>query len=263
VFDVTGDPAVHPLKGLEVTDPTVGAQTQIVDCLNQLRPLLAEAQRQLTLLANSNGLLIAATPEGVRWAQQLADTAAAMPALSEALLRTVADDRLKPAIQEKIQQGLARDTARTQLLQQGSPELLNQSLTQLRAERAEACGKWLLPRFFAKRSFVKRLQPLCPSLSATNVEQLFELMERYQAAQQLVDSIHAEMEQVFGPLAAAGAERWDDMKRSLDSAPQVLQLLQHNGTPLAGLSLLSKDHVLGADLSAVRRFNQLCTAMAP
>ena len=263
VFDITGDPAVHPLKGLEVTDPTVSAQTQIVDCLNQLRPLLAETQRQLTLLANSNGLLIAATPDGAQWAQQLADTAAAMPVLSEALLRTVADDRQKAAIQEKIQLGVARDAARSQLLQQGSPELLNQSLTQLRAEWAEACGKWLLPRFFAKRSFVKRLQPLCPSLSATNVEQLFELMERYQAAQQLVDSVHTEMEQLFGPLAAAGTERWDDMKRCLDSAPQVLQLLQQNGTPLASLSLLSKDHVLGADLSAVRRFNQLCTAMAP
>ncbi len=263
VFRITGDPAIHPLKGIEVYDPTTQAQVQIAATLKLMKGLSAEAQQQLTVLANNIGIHIAPTCAGVRWALQLADMAANMPVLNEALLRTVADKPLQAAMLERLQIGKLRDEARANLLQEGTEALLTQDVGRLKREWQEACEKWVLPRIFAKKNFVKQLKPMCESLTTTNVEQLFKKMDQYRAIQEKVDQMHDELERVFGPLAAKDKECWNDMQQCMDNAPEVLRHLEQNQTPLAGLALLTKDHIMECNLSTARRLNQLDAALDP
>ena len=121
VFAITGPVARHQLQGLNIYDPSQQAQMRIAEWLPQLEKQLQTAD---SLINHVNGNASFKQPHslnGVRWTASLI---------------------------EKFET----------LTSQYGEGILAQDPQQLRTRWNEVLGKWFLPKFFAKRSFMKGLR---------------------------------------------------------------------------------------------------------
>ena len=140
VFNITGQPTDHPLLGLNVYDPSQQAQMEIAQQLALIEKLIPQAD---SLIGRLNALASFKQPHsmnGARWTAQLIDR-------------------------------------RRQLIEAFGEGVLSLNVLELRARWTEITQKWFLPRWFAKRSFLKSVRAFCPSAQEKDIEPLLQQLE--------------------------------------------------------------------------------------
>ena len=131
VIQVTGQPAQHPLLGLEPRDNTLQTLEAIKAVLTQFSATYKTYTRQLAAMSGISVPFEVQTEAEVEWLCRFADCVAQGKACEDAL--------------EAIRQRYADD-------------IVKLDVDACRREWNEACQKWFLPRYFAKKNFVKSMQ---------------------------------------------------------------------------------------------------------
>ena len=142
VFAITGPVPRHQLQGLNIYDPSQQTQMQIAEWLSQLASQVETTDKLINLINGQAGFKQPHSLNGARWAEQL----------------------------------IAKHDA---LAGQYSEGIFAQDPQQLRAQWAAVCGKWFLPRFFAKRSFMKGLRAFRADMGEGDVESLFGQLDAF------------------------------------------------------------------------------------
>ena len=142
VFAITGPVARHQLQGLNIYDPSQQTQMQIAEWLTQLASQVETTDKLINLINGQAGFKQPHSLNGARWAEQL----------------------------------IAKHDA---LAGQYTEGIFAQDPQQLRAQWAAVCEKWFLPRFFAKRSFMKGLRAFRADMGEGDVESLFGQLDAF------------------------------------------------------------------------------------
>ena len=140
VFAITGLPSEHPLQGLSVYDPSQQAQGTISERLQQIEQLLEKSDALISHLNATASFKQPHSLNGARWAAQLIGK-------------------------------------RQAVVSQFGENMLTQDPVQLRTRWTEVAQKWFLPKFFAKKSFMKGLRALSPSIGESDLETLFTQLD--------------------------------------------------------------------------------------
>ena len=142
VFAITGPVARHQLQGLNIYDPSQQTQSQIAEWLTQLASQVETTDKLINLINGQAGFKQPHSLNGARWAEQL----------------------------------IAKHDA---LARQYTEGIFAQDPQQLRAQWTAVCEKWFLPRFFAKRSFMKGLRAFRADMGEGDVETLFGQLDAF------------------------------------------------------------------------------------
>lgn len=88
-------------------------------------------------------------------------------------------------------------TLREKLLRNNAPALLEQDPDSLNQQWRAAKAKWFIPRFFAKRKFIKYLKQYNPYVTANEVDMLIDDLTTYRSRHERIDSLHKKLKHAF------------------------------------------------------------------
>ena len=144
VFNITGQPSQHPLQGININDASQQAQTELADRLPLLSSQIESADQLITLLNQHAGYKQPHSLDGAKWTLRFAE-------------------------------------AQEALTQNYSQNILSQDATQLKRQWDEACGKWVVSRIFAKKSFMKTMNAFKSGITEEEIPALFTQLGEYQS----------------------------------------------------------------------------------
>ncbi len=259
VLDITGSPKDHPLNGLFITDPSYDAQQKTTTFLQQVGKLAPNVRTALRALAQANGLTLSENTSSVSWAVRFADALAAIPSISSDLLRIVGDEQQNAVWQQHIADGKALEEVRSTIGKDYAKAVLTLDVIQLRGEWANACDKWFLPRYFAKKKVVKSLRGYRPNISSDDIEPLIALLDKHKTQIEKLSRLRQQSAKVFGVIGTPEQEQWEQMEESLRQAPAIRAMFSETPMPAAYIPPVNASATQGLDLTAVRQMNDLMT----
>lgn len=142
VFAVSGHPATHPLRALTLTDAPHGMEEQLRKPMEVLREQLPVVVKAVGRFNDATTRPVAETMEGVRWVVKAAD-------------------------------------AQQNIVSRYGAEVLQLNQKQTRADWEEACGKWAVPRFFAKKAVLADLRTYHRGLTGDDVEPMLDALDDF------------------------------------------------------------------------------------
>ncbi len=225
VFQITGHPQEHPLKGLEPYNASLENCQRIKDGIEHINQLFAQVMSYKKHLTDSLAISIPDTWEGISWINRICDLLASLPYLNKTLLETGGNDTLIEEWKEIVRSGRERDRIRTELGKEYAPQLFEENAFALQQEWNAIGMKWFLPKFFAKRAYLNKLRLYNASLQEQQVPKLLTELNLYDKHKKIVLEQSAELSTCFGFLGRKNKEKWDDIDCTLKKLPLIYQVV--------------------------------------
>ena len=224
VFEITGHPADHPLLDIAMKQYSFDNVERLKQLLQQYRQAYAD------LISSYNQLPVkgAESDAWFEWTDNLGKTVAAMPVINSALLQYNADAVTNQRLLAAVDSGRKRDEARSALLKTCSPSLLQADMRQWQARWQQVNDKWFIPKYFAKKNFMKEFATYCPTAEFDTIPSTLKKVEEYQQLSANTAASSPMMQAIFGIMAQPDNEQWDTIEPSLRYAPRLSQLLSSN-----------------------------------
>lgn len=225
VFLITGHPQEHPLKGLEPYNTSLENCQKLQDGFRHLIDLFNLITANRKSLSNNLGISIPDSWEGINWMSKISDLLLSIPYLNKSLLEISGNANLIEEWKDIILSGRERDRMQTELGKDYAPQILQENVFILQQEWKAIEMKWFLPKFFAKRSYLKKLRLYNTSLQAAQIPGLLERLDAYQKNNKIVQEQSSELSSFFGFFGKKNKERWDDIASILESLPMIYSTL--------------------------------------
>lgn len=209
VFQITGHPANHPLAGLLIKDSTEEGRKRLGQLLAEYQKLLETGNRYRAYAVELWNLPLPDTAELLVILDTLNSLLRTMPLLNAALFEAFVQSELWSELKNICEAGMRRDEVASSLLQTCAPRILQEDSFLLRQEWRLVQEKWFLPRFFAKRAYLKKLRMFAPALTEEGVDGLLNQLEEYEVKRKRVCDRQEELSRLFCHLAVPGKEDWE------------------------------------------------------
>lgn len=142
VFSITGQPSQHPLQGLNIYDASQQTQEELTTHLQQMTAQIQAADQLITQLNEHAGYKQPHSFDGAKWVLNFAE-------------------------------------AQEALTQKYSSSILSQDPVQLRNQWEEVCGKWVVSKFFAKKSFMNTMKGFKSNITEDDIQPMITQLEKY------------------------------------------------------------------------------------
>lgn len=225
IFQIIGQPETHPLKGLEPYDISLESNQKLENSISRLMELLPIISTGRTFFSDNWNFVIPDSWEGIELMAQMSSRLVAIPYLNKSLLELGGKEELIGEWQEIISSGQERDRILAELSKDYAPEILEENVFTLQQEWKAIEMKWFLPKYFAKRSYLKKLRFYSPSLQETKIPNLLDQLGTYQKQNKIVQGHSSELQSLFGHLGRRNKEKWDEITSILSAIPGVYQNL--------------------------------------
>ena len=227
VFQLTGHPADHPLRGLEPNDARLETISRVKETLKKYSDAFTALKQACESF--SKKIFNSGTDDSIEEVEGLIKFVSAIEnsyCMTSHLLRLSADQDFKKEFSEVVASGRKRDMLKQQLLRQCSDNsIFDINPRHLLDEWDNIQKKWFLPKFFAQRSFMKKMQVYDSQLKPEGVVDLLENVSNYQVYAQKVDENIDTLRDAFGSLVGANKQDWTKIEQSYNAAPQANQFL--------------------------------------
>ena len=250
VMKVTGHPQEHPLRYLKPRDVTPDSADKIKGLLEEYKKLFIDILQHKQFFADHFSVAVPDTSNGLAWMNRMSDSLVKLPLLNKSILDICANPELLDEWKQVAACGMKKKTIKSSLSKSFASSIFDLDAFALQMEWNAISNKWFLPRFFAKRSFVSRLKAYNPLLNADGVAQLLQQLVDYQRENKVVENHANELTEKFGLLGRRDNEKWEDISKVLEVAPQVYYLLQEysKNTEIPLVDVLSGfDRQIGTD----------------
>ena len=221
VFEITGHPADHPLLDIAMKQYTFDNAERLKQLLQQYGKAYDELRASYSRLP-VKGL---ENDAWLQWTDSLSKTVQAMPVINSTLLQYNSDPTTNQRLLAAVDAGRKRDAARSELLKTCSPSLLQADMNQWQARWQQVNDKWFLPKYFAKKNFMKEFATYCPTAVFEAIPATLRKVQEYQQLKDSAASSSPMMQAIFGVLAQPDNEQWDTIEPSLRHAPYMSKLL--------------------------------------
>ena len=221
IFRITGHPATHPLNGLLLKDSSENSRSRLEQLLNEYHRLLMDAIEYRKQAADLWGCLLPDTEQLPQTLVLLNSVLRNIPLLNAALFEAFLQPERWDELKAVCADGVRRDKMASVLLQNCAASFLDEDVFLLRQEWKLIQSKWVLPRFFAKRTYLNRLRMFVPTLQENDVNHLLDSLEEYTSYRKHVNVEQGELSRLFGHYALSGKENWEKITQVLDLMPQL------------------------------------------
>lgn len=225
VFLVTGHPADHPLKNLQLLDASLEGIGNVQNSIGQYKEVFSSLRSGRMFFERELAMPVPDTFEGLAWMGQLSEWLVALPLYNKGILELSGNPHLLNEWNEVVQTGIERDAIQTELLQNNTPGLLEENGWALQQEWKAIGLKWFIPRFFAKRSFLKRLRFYNGGIQEEQVSALLGKLVEYQKRHKVIQEHASGQASCFEHLGRKDKENWSEISTVLKVAPAVYNLL--------------------------------------
>ncbi len=259
IIQVVGNPAKHPLRGIDPTSGDNATLSQLQLLLDQFASMLDQHERNREAL-NKVWPLTVNDDTQMRWVEQMSQALSMMAVMNHTLLQPDQTEAAQATIDNYLQNGRQCQETWRMLTERWSPNIATeQDAKELRRQWNAIGQKWFLPKFFATRKMVKALKPYGLD-DANQIDILINTLDRYQSQRAALDTQTPAMAPLVGRLAILRQERWDDIESLLQALPVFNRLIaEHahaNGATLHETVALIENASLG-------QWNTLCTNTLP
>ena len=142
VFSITGQPSQHPLQGLNIYEASQQTQEELTTRLQQMSAQIQAADQLITQLNEHAGYKQPHSVDGAKWVLNFAES--------------------QESLTQKYTSGI-----------------LSQDPAQLRNQWEEICSKWVVSKFFAKKSFMSSLKSFKSDISEDDIQPMISQLEKY------------------------------------------------------------------------------------
>ena len=221
VFKITGHPVENALNGLE---PKTFREEDVA----RLRSLLIDYKNdydQLTATLPHLPIAVGTNDQDILMADAMGKMMEETPVMTADILNIAANRQRYEALIKALEMGKERDSVKATILETCQDEALTADSKALSAKHTEIMGKWFLPKFFAKRSFMKQVRQFCAGAKFDEVPELLKTIAHYQELRQGVKEQSDQLSALFGADGKGDAEKWQIIEPSLKGTSQLLQML--------------------------------------
>lgn len=268
VFQITGHPQDHPLKGLMPKDVSSESTRKLQQSLTDYRNVFEQIMEDRRLFERGLSLAVPDTFEGLVWMKEMCDILLKLPVLNKTIIEIAGNKELTQEWKEHIASGRKRDEIESELLKDFAPEILDENVYTLQQKWNAVEAMWFLPKFFAKRSYIKKIRFYNASLHENQIPGILNKLAIYHKQNKIVCERSQELADTFMSLGRKGKEKWDDILDTLNLAPKLYQMLLNHAqmnkisftNTLSGFILqIGNDwdlfkHAFGQDLSRLSDF---------
>ena len=213
------------LNPLPKDDISLESNQKLENSISRLMELLPIISTGRTFFSDNWDFVIPDSWEGIELMAQMSSRLVAIPYLNKGLLELGGKEELIGEWQEIINSGQERDRILAELSKDYAPEILDENVFTLQQEWKAIEMKWFLPKYFAKRSYLKKLRFYSPSLQETKIPNLLDQLGTYQKQNKIVQEHSSELQSLFGHLGRRNKEKWDEITSILSAIPGVYQNL--------------------------------------
>lgn len=221
VFLITGHPQDHPLKGLEPYDTSVESNRKLQERIGHFKDLFTTMVTDRKLLSNNLGISIPDSWNGMQWMSKISSLFISIPYLNRTLLEMGGNASLIEEWKELVLSGHERDRLQAELGKDYATEILEENAFALQQEWKAIETKWIIPKFFAKHSYLKKLRLYNASLQTAQIPTLLERLNAYQKHNKIVRDQASELSSYFGFLGRKNKENWNDIGATLEILPKI------------------------------------------
>ena len=225
IFQITGHPETHPLKGLEPFDISIENKQKLHSLICRLLNLLSIVTAGRSFFNDNLGLLVSDDWTGIKWMGQMSSRLISTTYLNKSLLELANKTDLIEELQDVICSGHERDRLHSELCQSYSPEIMDENVFLLQQEWKAIEMKWFLPKYFAKRSFLKKMRLYNARLQESEIPVLLSHLGSYQKYSKIVQEHSSELVTLFGHLGRKNKEKWEDITSALSAIPEIYKTL--------------------------------------
>ena len=202
---ICGDPATHPLRGIDLTSFRHNIRTEAAALLEETIALAGNLLSSLTLLSAAFGYpLSSLTIRQLDTLDVILDLMLTSPHIAGGLLKEAGSKRVYTEIERILSTALERNSARSSLLKDLSEPVLNWDYTPWKHQWEESKTKWWLPRTIGAYKVKKSLRPYSrgkKNFTPEDIDGIFGQLDIYTPA-------HAEMMNADGRFASLFGEIW-------------------------------------------------------
>jgi len=240
VFKVSGHPKGNPLSGLYLTDSSRESLDTVHYLLQRILSVMEEIVEAKKFFVEKIGIKVAPDNlDGYIWMGKTCKTLLSLKVLNKTLLDTVGNQERLEELKYISNCGKERDEVKAKLLKSFREEILQLNAFELRQGWENILQKWFLPRFFAKRSYLRRLRMYNQSIDESQIPEFLDSLETVLRQDKVVKDHSQELSDIFGFIARTDHEKWDDILNTLQNANILYQLFveysQKNEIFLTGL----------------------------
>ena len=226
VFQLTGHPSDHPLRGLEPHDARLETTNRVKETLQKYSEAFADLKRASESFVKK--IFNSGTDDSMEELEGLIKFVTALDnsyIMNGSLMKLAADQDFKKEFVEVVTSGRKRDLLKQQLQRQCTDGIFDIHPESLLEEWKNIQKKWFLIRFFSKRSFMKKMMVYDAHLKPEGVVELLENVDSYQKNAKKVDDYRDLLQEAFGPLVRNDHQDWTKIEQSYNAAPQVIQFM--------------------------------------
>jgi superfamily I DNA and/or RNA helicase len=226
LFKVSGIPATSPLKILDIKNGSSESEQLLNEQVNICRDSLNVWKIYKDKFSICWGIKLQETKNGIMWARRFYDLLISLPYFSNELFCLTNDGRKVEHIKESIDAGIRKNAILQELTSIYTSEVMKINVAQIEMEWNVIKNKWFLPKFFAKRSFFKKMRIYKSDFCENDTYDIISKLKEYANAEETIKPMYEDLSKLFGTLAYYGKEQWSTMYDIIKRLPSLLALLE-------------------------------------
>ena len=224
IFRVSGNPSLSPLNNLEINDGSYESEqiltNSLLSCLEKLKEWKDIKDRYTEMW----GFPVQETSQGLLFAGKLQEFLNGLIFFSKELFLLSLDGLKLQNLKEVVEAGKERDEKKKELVKSYTSAVLQLDAVELKKEWSEINGKWFIPRYFAKKSYLKKKSVYKLDFSESDLLNIIQVIDACNKYDEIIKPAYDELSQLFGILAYYGKEQWDIMMDIIEKVPIVIEL---------------------------------------
>lgn len=225
VLSVSGHPAHHPLKQLILNEAAAENLPLVRQTLSEYSATLSSLE---SCIVHFEGLTYLPTQTSFLGVTALALLAEAMQGIryySADLAQIVQESHKLQALRFALNHGEKTQELAQNLQKEYSPQVLSLNANELQEEWKGIQAKWLLPRLFATKSFLRKMRVYRSDFEEQHIPLLVNQLSQYREELSASQLFTTPLEPIFGTIGHEKAEDWAAMQQASESAERLYQAL--------------------------------------
>ena len=239
ILQLVGKIKGNALSGLEPLDNRQASLDDIKASLQKINDIYGQYEN-LRDEHNRQYPFPVADEQDLLWLSDFTKEITAIDTLNTRLLDCSDDAKVTEDLKHVISLHKEQEEAKDYIGSICSEDICRENVDELKALWDDIQMKWLLPRYFAKKGFLRRMQQY-GHVRADDVYPLLQQVKRYQDCSQELSDSPTDIAGFFDTATMNAADRWDVMGKTVDRLPVLSRLIEDYGHRKNSKSSLLKD----------------------
>lgn len=226
IFKVSGNPATSPLKILNIKDGSSESEQLLREQINACCDSLIMYKKNKGRFSACWGFNLVETSEGINWLRQFYEFIITVPYLSSELFLLSINGRKIQQIKNTVEAGIQKEKLTQEITSAYTGEIMKVDAAQLEGEWNGILDKWFLPRFFAKKTFLKKMGRYKAGFDENDIDTVISGLKEYAHNKAILEPMYDELSKLFGKLAYYGKEQWTTMMDVIEKIPVLVKLIE-------------------------------------